>query len=162
MATIALTKGHVVTVDDDDYDKLSQFKWCAHRGRHTWYAVRGVATGIGKQRRLAFMHRTILGTPYGLYTDHIDGDGLNNQRSNLRIVSTAENARNQTRKRSGASSRFRGVSWDSGTLRWRAAIQVNGRMVSLGRFESENEAALAYNAAGFARDPRHFTPNLVT
>lgn len=158
---IQLTKGQSTVVDDEDYEELSRFKWCSHFGRHTWYAVRGEATGVPKKRRLVFMHRMLLGTPGGSYTDHIDGDGLNNRRANLRIVSTTENAHNQTRKRPKASSRFRGVSWDNWTQRWRATIQVTGRLMHIGRFDSEEEAALAYNAAGFARDPRHFTPNVV-
>lgn len=161
MREIQLTKGFSALVDDDSYQDLAQFKWCALRGRLTWYAVRGVPIVGSRKRRLVMMHRVILGTPDGYWTDHVDGNGLNNQRSNLRVATNSQNAHNQTRKRAGASSLYRGVSWCNYTGRWRAVIQIDGKMIHLGRFESEVDAARAYNAAGAARDPWFFTPNVI-
>jgi hypothetical protein len=105
------------------------------------------------------MHSVVAGTPDGMTTDHINGDGLDNRRCNLRVCTWSQNRRNQTRKMEGCTSRFRGVSWDPPNGKWRAAIRVDGGRIALGRFVSEYDAAGAYDAAGISRDPEHFTPN---
>lgn len=159
MKTIPLNHGLFALVDDADYEALSRFKWYADHDRRTWYAVR---MSPRPNRRVTYMHRVILGTPRGLHTDHADGNGLNNQRSNIRIVTPAQNSCNITRKRrSKTSSRYRGVHWLAARGCWRAVIRSRGVSLQLGHFSSEIEAALAYNAAGLARDPVHFTPNVI-
>lgn len=158
MKSIALTQGQFAIVDDDDYEYLAKHKWQAQRtSRDTFYAVRHVRID-GRQRRL-YMHAVIAQTPAGADTDHIDGDSLNNRRANLRVTSKAQNQYNQTRKRSGCTSRYRGVSRHAASGRWHASIEIGGSGRSLGYFKSEHDAAGAYDAAGIARDPEHFTPN---
>jgi len=92
------------------------------------------------------MHRFIVGCAEGLQVDHIDGNGLNNLRENLRICSNNQNQYNQ-RPRTNGSSRFKGVSWHKNEKVWQATIKFNGRQTWLGQFNSEERAAMAYNEA---------------
>jgi hypothetical protein len=155
MREIKLTRGQAALVDDEDFESLNAHKWTAAKTRYTWYAQRTVGPRGGQ--RLVLMHAVIAGTPKGSKTDHVDGNGLNNGRSNLRVCTTGQNQHNQIRKQEGRSSRFRGVHWSGG--KWQATIACKGRSMYLGRFESEYSAAGAYDVAGIARDPEFFTPN---
>lgn len=146
MATeIPLTQGRAALVDDVDADAVNKFKWCACRTkRGRFVAVRG--TRVNGKRRLVYLHRYLMGLEPGdgLEVDHIDFDGLNNQRSNLRVVSPRANKEYQPSR--GGSSRFVGVTFDKARNRWRAQIQVDGQMKNLGRYETEAEAAKARDA----------------
>lgn len=104
-----------------------------------------VSTPIGKGRNL-LLHRLLMNPPPDMVVDHIDGNGLNNRRSNLRVVTQSQNLMNR-RKSRGTSSRFKGVSWDSGRYVWQAKICIKSRTKMLGRFHDEYAAAEAYNAA---------------
>jgi hypothetical protein len=94
------------------------------------------------------MHREILGLKYGdpRQCDHRNHNGLDNQRDNLRICTCAQNQYNQVPQRN-RSSAFKGVDWRRDCNKWRAKIQINCRRIHLGNFESEIEAAYAYNRA---------------
>lgn len=155
MKTIELSRGLVALVDDADFEALNRHKWSALKACRTWYAVRESETGF------AYMHRVIAVTPKGVKTDHMDGNGLNNQRANLRVCTNGQNSRNQTRKRTGRefTSRFRGVSLHRATGKWLAQIGGHGAHKYLGLFACEIAAAGAYDAAGISRDPEFFTPN---
>lgn len=138
MKQIPLTQGFVALVDDEDYPVLRQIEWCAARRPHTTYA-RNAST---------LMHRLILSGPDG-DVDHRNGNGLDNRRANLRVTTRRLNNAN-ARPRSGSSA-FKGVSWDAARARWTAGISAGGgKRRSLGRFDDEQEAALAYDQA--ARD----------
>ena len=139
--TIELTQGQVAIVDDGDYGWLSRHKWCYCRG----YAVRNAARSGGKRRSIQ-MHRVILSTPSGMETDHINHDGLDNQRSNLRVCTGRQNDMNR-QKQSECSSRYKGVCWEQVRNKWRARITVNGKRISLGNFADEHDAAAAYDSA---------------
>jgi hypothetical protein len=91
------------------------------------------------------MHREIAGPGPGQVVDHINHDGLDNRRCNLRVCSHAENVRNQ-RGQYGRSSRYKGVSRDRRLGKWRAQIWHNGKHTYLGLHDSETAAAEAYNA----------------
>lgn len=93
MKEIKLTQGKVVLVDDEDYEYLNQFKWYALKNHRTYYAQRVIQNNYIK--RTLKMHRVIMDTPCGLEVDHIDGDGLNNQKCNLRNCTFAENRKNR-------------------------------------------------------------------
>jgi hypothetical protein len=157
---IPLTQGLFALVDDADFEELNQFKWHAHKHGRTVYAMRNVPTGLArpKQRQLR-MHKEIAGTPAGYDTDHVDGNGLNNQRHNLRVVPHRLNSFNQQHKAEDCTSQYRGVTWNKQKKSWRARIQADGVSRDLGHFKSEEDAARAYDRAGFERDPEHFTPN---
>ena len=142
MKLIPLNHGIFAKVDDADFEFLSQWKWSIQRAQGgLLYAVRR-ERGVGIR-----MHRLINGTPNGLYTDHCDGDGLNNQRHNLRDATPLQNMMNRRGKR-GGTSRFKGVWLDvhQGGNQWRAAIRLNGKLKYLGRFPNEHVAGEAYAA----------------
>jgi hypothetical protein len=149
MKEILLTQGLTTMVDDEDFEELNQYKWCAVRRRAgNIYAARHPSVAEDpvphSRRRTYYMHQVILGTRGG---DHIDGDGLNNQRENLRACTHKQNGMNR-RKLAPASSRYKGVC-RSGNLKnpWASKIQPNGKTIHLGVYATEYEAALAYNEA---------------
>jgi hypothetical protein len=93
------------------------------------------------------LHRAIINAPKGLYVDHINGDTLDNRRANLRIATNSQNQANRIRLKSGTSSRYRGVTWNKASQKWQAGIKCNLKSTHLGLFESEEEAARAYDRA---------------
>lgn len=143
MRHIPLTRGLYAIVDDDDYEWLDQWKWYAHQSRYHLYARRCFKQNEGGNTKGIFMHRQILGSPENLQVDHVNGNGLDNQRVNLRVATNGENQRNQQKKDPNASSRFKGVSYYKRDGVWIAQIGS----IYLGRFASEKDAATAYNEA---------------
>lgn len=137
---IRLTQGRFAIVDPEDYEALSRHKWCAAKDGNTYYAVRSQAY---KQIR---MHREILKVGGGLVCDHINHDGLDNRKANVRICTRQQNSRNR-RAQEGTTSRYKGVDWNKRLQKWRARIYLNGRARFLGYFSSEIEAAKAYDRA---------------
>lgn len=146
---IPLTKGQSATVDDADFEWLAQWKWYAQsNGAGGFYAARRE----GRPRALVYMHRLINATPDGFVTDHIDGNGLNNQRLNLRTASQLQNMMNRRGKKRG-TSKFKGVTLSPGSNKtkvWAAGIRLNGKLKFLGRFATEEEAGAAYACAAKA------------
>lgn len=142
MKTIQLTKGKHALVNDEDFEMLNQYKWHARQSAGKFYASRREKEG----RSMIHMHRQVMRTPVGKETDHIDGDSLNNQRSNLRICTRAENMCNRD-KQSNNKSGLKGVSLNKNTGKWRAVIQNDGRQVHLGLFTSKLAAHEAYTEA---------------
>lgn len=147
MKTIPLTQGKTAMVDDADYEELSKYPWHALYNSFNFYAVRH--TRVDGKRLYLYMHRHILCLPFGdpREGDHRDGDGLNNQRYNLRVCTKQQNIRNQRLRKGPKSSQFKGVSWHTEHQRWASYLYVNGRQLRLGYFSSETDAALAYNVA---------------
>lgn len=146
---IRLLHGEECRVDADIFDELNRHTWLrSSRGTQKdgdpIYAARYV--GRGREKRLLFMHRVINQTPDDLITDHIDGNGLNNTRANLRSVTHTQNMQNRQINRN-SSSGFKGVSWDAERRLWSAAISSSGRRYKLGRFATKDEAAAAYASA---------------
>lgn len=135
---IALTQGKFAFVDAKDYYRLAQFQWFASFSGNTFYAVRKYG---GKPVK---MHRWIMNAPDGLVVDHIDHNGLNNCRSNLRLCSHVQNTRNAVCN-NGASSKYKGVCRRRKTKKWRAAIKFNKKSYNLGDFTDEIAAAKAYD-----------------
>jgi hypothetical protein len=131
---IPLTQGLVAVVDVADYETVRPYLWCAARSGSRVYAVRHEYP-----RR---MHTVLIGATL---VDHADGDGLNNQRSNLRVATHAENMRNR-RKATTSRSIYKGLGPTPGG-RWRAFIRVNRKQLYLGTFATEADAALAYDDA---------------
>jgi hypothetical protein len=147
MRLIPLSQGKFAMVDDIDYDNVMRFKWYASIDNKTFYARRNFRIPGTKKQKHESMHKFILGSdPLGRMIDHIDGDGLNNQRCNLRFATKAENCRN-ARPASGKYSRYKGVCFNRLEGKYVSAIMVNRRSIFLGYFDSEVSAALAYNDA---------------
>ena len=143
MKEIQLSQGYVAQVDDEDYEYLSQFKWFPNKRKHTTYAIR--SPRINGKKTTILMHREILKPEKGNVCDHKDGDGLNNQRNNLRSCTQSQNLMNQ-RPLINKTSKFKGVSWKKARSKWRAALGLpNDKKLDLGLFNSEIEAARAYD-----------------
>ena len=139
MKTIPLTHNTFAFIDDADFELVSQFKW--------WLGANGYAYTTHTRTTKSLMHRMLLAPPKGQFIDHIDGNRLNNQRSNLRLCTYTQNQQN-TKKRIRSSSLFKGVFLDQpqrGKRKWSVQIQVQGKREHIGRFENERHAALAYD-----------------
>lgn len=155
---IPLTQGKFAIVDDEDFDWLNQWKWYAARRGKVYYAVRGIR--IKGKRHGIQMHRLILEPPLGLEPDHINNDGLDNRRANLRLCTRSQNRAN-SRKQPNCSSRYKGVSWNKRGRHWTAYITTNYKRRHLGCFDDEEQAAAIYNAAAKAEFKEFAKPNLI-
>ena len=140
---IANIRGYAL-VDDEDYEELNQYNWYAGNWVGGISAVRGIWVN-GKMKHSS-MHGMIMGTPSGMHTDHIDGDRLNNQKSNLRICTASQNAMNKGKPLDNTSG-YKGVSWHKLQKSWIAKIVLNKKTVFLGYYEAPLDAAIAYNRA---------------
>lgn len=153
MRTIPLSgakaAGRVTRVDDGDYELAMQYRW--HLVEKPGTATRRplgpyANTAFGKvdgRKRFMRLHNLLTGWPL---VDHIDHDGLNNQRYNLRPATTAENGQNSRRKIT-AASQFKGITWDFRDKMWKARIETFGKAKTVGASPIEIEAAYAYDAA---------------
>lgn len=139
---IELTQGKFVLVDDEDYDYMNQWGWYAHKQGNTFYAKRIIREN--NHVIMVHMHREIVQCPEGKYVDHINGNGLDNRKENLRICNKAENGRNRP-KQINNSSGYKGVGWDKEKSRWRAQIMVNQKNKFIGRYDTKEDAAKAYD-----------------
>lgn len=139
---IQLTQGKVTLVDDDVYEWASKFKWCVNRIGRNWYAIRNNARGTKPGSSL--LHREILNAPAEMGVDHINNDGLDNRRSNLRLASKIENARNM-QVSSLNTSGFKGVVWNKQKNKWMARLSDKGKQIHLGFYVEIEDAARAYD-----------------
>ena len=151
-AVIALSgkhgQGRFVAVDLEDLEYLSQFLWRAQKvetGR--LYAIRSLPK-VNGQTRHVLMHMELLPVEDGMLVDHVNGDGLNNRRRNLRPCTHTENMQNRAISRNNQSG-YKGVFRDknSNRLKWRAQLRANGQVHRLGGFRTAIEAARAYDEA---------------
>lgn len=145
MKKILLTQGYKALVDNEDYEKLSKFKWHTYEGRN------GVMRA-GRGHLSLLMSREVTNAPQHLHVDHIDGNGLNNQKSNLRVCTPAQNTQNRRKTKKRTGSKYKGVSFYKRDKKWLAQITYldvlrQNIRVTLGRFMAEEEAALAYDQA---------------
>lgn len=139
---LALQHGQTALVDDEDYEKVSVYKWSAIWHRNTKrYQVRGYVNG-----RMTGIHRVIMDAPANLHVDHINGDPMDNRRCNLRLCNNQQNHQNMRKHRDG-SSRYKGVSWLQSQRKWVAQIYVEGHNIVLGTFVDEKQAAQTYDEA---------------
>lgn len=144
-------------VDDDDYEWLSAFNWHAS-GRTRRYAERNshIEWVDGKRKRVKqYMHREILGlkTGDGKFADHINGNPFDNRKCNLRITDAKGNSQNARPRKNKTTSKYKGVSSDPNvhTKRWRACMNIGGKIVVLGIYSTEEDAARAWDFAARQR-----------
>lgn len=141
MKRIKLTQGKFALVDDEDFEKLSQYKWYVVFNHGNWYAKRNAYTN--KKVVSIYMHRFIINTS-PLQIDHKDRNGLNNQKCNLRFVTHSQNLWN-SRISPRNTSGFKGVRWHTRDKIWHAAIRQYKKTIHLGVFITKEEAARAYD-----------------
>jgi hypothetical protein len=151
MKEIELTQGKVALVDDEDFDYINQWKWYLAKRGHLSYGVRNYRpTGDRGPHILLLMHRVLLerrgADLTGREIDHVDGDGLNNLRSNLRLATRSENSRNSN-KRVTSTSPYKGVTYSARHGQWVAQIHIDGKRMHCGYHHTPEEAASAYNRA---------------
>lgn len=162
MREIPLTHGQVALVDDEDYDLLTIHKWSAlkaqRQNRVNFYAVRTV-TADGQQDCI-YMHRVVIGAADGQKVDHKNGNGCDNQKSNLRFANSSQNVANQIALLRANKSGYRGVYWAAYAKRWRAQLGGHGARVHLGYFDDPLAAARAYDRAAVAVWGEFARPNL--
>lgn len=148
MKRIPLSQGEFALVDDEDYEKLSKHKWTLLLQKNSRkYAYRQVGK-LGVDRRNIRMHRVIMNAAEDTEVDHRDGNGLNNQKSNLRICSHQNNMRNMNRvvNKSGYKGvRVHPERLEKGRRAYQSTIWDGSKSVSLGYYETPLEAATAYN-----------------
>ncbi len=145
---IPLSQGGYAIVDPDDYDRLSQYNWCMAAYNGSFYAMRTMRNaGPGQKNASIRMHREILKVPEGMCVDHINHNGLDNRKANLRPATRAQNARNRQKQRGSFHSKYKGVTRYTQPKQWGAKIMVDGESKFLGCFDDEIEAAKAYDMA---------------
>lgn len=144
MKKIELVNGGHVLVDDADWELVSQHQWRCHE------PVKGYPYAFyGEHRRTVFLHRLIMGAAAGQQVDHINGNGLDCRRANLRICDAAQNQWN-SKLRSDNRSGFKGVHAQSPDGKWTVTIKVRGRLIYLGHYDNVDDAARAYDRAARA------------
>jgi len=143
MKTIPLTKGKVVSVDDEDYEELNKYKWCAIKdhGYDRWYAQRASKDTNGKYKIIT-MHRQIMGFPIMKEIDHVNRNGLDNRRCNLRQCNHSQNKKNNSKYKNNTSG-LNGVCWNRYAKKWRASIYKDKKHVHIGYFNDKEEAGRA-------------------
>jgi len=142
---IYLDEGLWTIVDSGDYYRFARFKWCISGDKDKFYAIRGQMISQADSK-IVQLHRLIMNAPDGLLVDHRNNDGLDNRRANLRLATHSQNQWNK-RKGKNTSSRFKGVSFNKKLRNWAAYIDMVGKKIHLGYFDSEIEAAKAYDEA---------------
>ncbi|MBA4183030.1 MAG: HNH endonuclease [Acidobacteria bacterium] len=146
MAILNLSQNKIVLIDDEDFERVNQFKWCylANYGasKHiTGYAARSDYTN-GK--KTIYLHKFLLNPPVGLKVDHINGNGLDCRKENLRIATVAQNCFNRAIAIDSTSG-FKGVYWKPAHKKFVASITVQGKQKHLGLFNSAVDAAMCYD-----------------
>lgn len=130
MKKIKLTRGQIAIIDNEDFEKVSKFKWN--------YATVGYATN-----KKFYLHHLIIGKPKkGFVVDHINQNKLDNRKCNLRFVTHSQNHANQIKQKNNTSG-FRGVSWNKG--KWEVRIKYFGKTLHFGMFNNKIDAAKRYN-----------------
>lgn len=143
MKQIKLTQGQFALVDDEDFEYLNQFDWGAVKGHNTYYAKKS-GYDKGKKPQIK-MHRLILKiTDSKTLVDHKDGNGLNNQKNNLRSSNKSQNGINRGPQKNG-TSQYKGVSWIAKSNKWMAKITINRKQIYIGCFSDIIECAKAYD-----------------
>jgi hypothetical protein len=143
---IPLTHGKCAIVDPEDFERFNRHKWYAVKSGNTFYAIRCFHRA-GKTIYVR-MHREIIGLPGHLVADHINHNGLDNRKANLRPATRAQNNYNRSIiKREDSTSKYKGVAWKKENEKWNAQIHFKGECIFLGYFKDEIQAAKAYDEA---------------
>ena len=134
MRFLPLSQGKYAAVDDEDFDRVSLYRWHAFKIHNTWYA----ASSQPNSPKRTYLHRFVIDAPHGKEVDHINGHGLDNRKQNLRICTHRDNLRN-VRRTTPSVSGFRGVVKDG--KKYTARLKYRGKLLYFGRFDTPEEAA---------------------
>lgn len=157
MKQIFSNNGIAITVDEADYKLLSTMKWYVHvKSNGKCYAM----STRKLNKKPVLMHRLILNAKHGQFIDHINGDGLDNRKANLRFCTLSQNNANR-KSAKDSSSKYLGVSFCKKSNKWRAHISVNNKIKHIGTFKTEIEAALAYNKMAVKIHGKFAKPNII-
>jgi len=140
MKEIFLSQNKVAIIDDEDFDAVSKYKWCAVCIKKIWYARAQI------ENHLVYLHRFLMQPSIKMEVDHKDGNGLNCIRENMRVCRPLDNNRNR-RIQKGNTSGYKGVWWYPRLKKWESGISVENKSIHLGVFIQRDDAALAYNEA---------------
>lgn len=141
IAYVPLTRGYEAVIDACDVPIVKCYNWHVDAHKKHFYAAAGAVID-GKPTRIR-MHRLLSGADKGQYVDHIDGDGLNNRRDNIRVCRQRDNMRNRKMPTTNSTG-YKGVWWDKRINCYRACIRVDDKTMHLGRFDDPSEAHKAY------------------
>lgn len=143
MKKIFLSQGKFSIVDDEDYEIVNKFKWTLNKMGKREYGYR--AFKLSGKRIVVPLHRFIVDCPIGLIVDHINGNGLDNRRCNLRICTQSQNHMNQRTQTRKKTSIYKGVCWNKLIKKWASKIKINNKTINIGFFDSEKKASFAYD-----------------
>ena len=144
---IPMSQPKYAKVDPGDYERLRKHEWFIKKGRNCFYAFRRVANGKAGEKRLIYMHQEVIEVGDGKVADHINYDGMDNRRANLRAETHSQNMCHR-RKCSGATqSKYKGIHWRKDLRKWIAQIRFEKKLIHLGCFRDEIKAAKAYDRA---------------
>jgi hypothetical protein len=144
---IPLTRGQFAIVDPEDYACLAKHKWFLAQSPTGSYAARWQRLNDKNIRKKIWMHRQIIDIPDNLVCDHINRNGLDNRKANLRPATISQNLSNRPKRRIKTRSKYKGLEWDKTQRKWKTRIQHKGRKIYLGSFTNEIDAAKAYDRA---------------
>lgn len=140
MKLIKLTKGFFAKVDDDDFEKCNKISWYYNKSFNGYTAYAET-----KSFKLKIsMHRFIMNPKKNEFVDHINGNGLDNRKNNLRICTRSQNTVN-SKIRTDNTTGYKGVSYYKSRNKYEAYINVKGKRTKLGYFTCPKEAAIAYD-----------------
>lgn len=146
---ISLSQGYETTIDEIDSD-LNDFRWTISKTKENKYAI--CKSFFPNKPKIAAMHRVIMQRILGRdlvkgeMVDHVDNNGLNNRRENLRLANKSQNARNRGAQRNNSSG-YKGVSWNKPNKKWIVGIAIDSKKIYLGQYHNIHDAARAWNAA---------------
>lgn len=139
---------HNIFIDGEDFDKIKGYNWYISKGRsNTFYAGSKTINKKTNKRTSIWMHRLILNSCNKNVIDHIDHNGLNNCRSNLRVCTQSENCKNKMKHDETKTSKYKGVGFKKSINKFQARICFNYKQIFLGYYENESDAVMAYNEA---------------
>ena len=142
-----MSQGQFAIVDPEDYARLAQHKWHLAKCPTSSYAARWYRPRDGKHRKKIRMHHEVISVPRGMVCDHINGNGRDNRKANLRPATISQNVCNRPKTKTKTRSKYKGLEWDKIQRKWKVRIQLNGKKTYLGSFASEIDAAKAYDHA---------------
>jgi len=134
-------------VDPADYKRLKRYEWITTKKRNNFYVLRHTAGGKRKRGSLIYLHQEIIEVPRGMVVDHINHDGMDNRRANLRAATFSQNMCHRKKRSGSKQSKYKGIYWRKEKRKWQAMITFERKKIHLGYFHSEIDAAKAYDQA---------------